>query len=319
LACTDLAAYDAESEPTYSVPDSLRAVAKIEFLASVMELDDLASAAASSASRTAVAPRPSYASVDGEDSLRSQLDAMLTASVAAASGLVHVAALQGTLPDAMRAHAPDMEFLADIRRRRAHLFGLDPEQSAMGQALIMSTQRRVFLGKSDSLSACELAHNTRNLAMGLAYVGFCGSTQEAAEFIFRVSVGAQRPDGRFPHVQTSGAVAFLKTIHELGGLGGADSEVIAAAEHLKAAASDERKPFADRWAQAAQVFGTERLMTSVINRASTEAKLRVPVADANADVNADVNADAVADSAADSAAVASPDAVGSRRRARAAV
>ena len=96
-------------------------------------------------------------------------------------------------------------------------------------------------------------------------------------------------------------------IHELGGLGGADREVIAAAEHLKAAASDGRKPFADRWAQAARVFGTERLMTSVINRASTEAKLRAPVADVNAD------------SVADSAAVANPDAVGARRRARAAV
>lgn len=246
---------------------------RVEFLASVMELDELA--AGPSASRV----RPFWASVEGEEHLVAQLDAMLGASIAAASGLVHVAAMQGTLPDSMRAYAPDAAFLLCIRNRHEHLFGSVPVESAIGQALVKSTQRRLFLGRQDSLAPAELAHNVRNMALGLSYVGFCGSTREAGEFLFEVCVGGMRPDGHLPRTDATGAVAFLKAVDELGGFGGTDDAVIEAAARLRALAGRENRPFMDAWVSAAEVFGTERVMVSVINRACAESKLAAPLSD----------------------------------------
>lgn len=246
---------------------------RVEFLASVMELDELAGSPANGP------VRPFWASVDGEEHLLSQLDAMLATSIAAASGLVHVAAMQGTLPDSMRAYAPDTAFLLDIRNRHDHLFGPVPVESAIGQSLVKSAQRRLFLGRQDSLAPAELAHNARNLALGLTYIGFCGSTREAGEFLFEVCVGEMRPDGNLPRTDATGAVAFLKAIDGLGGLGSTDDAVIATAERLKVLAGRENRPFMDAWTTAAEVFGTERVMMSVINQASAEAKLAAPAAE----------------------------------------
>lgn len=245
---------------------------RVEFLASVMELDELAGSPADGP------VRPFWASVDGEEHLLAQLDAMLATSIAAASGLVHVAAMQGTLPDPMRAYAPDTAFLLDIRNRHDHLFGPVPVESAIGQSLVRSAQRRLFLGRQDSLAPTELAHNVRNLALGLAYVGFCGSTSEAGEFLLEACVGELRPDGNMPRADATCAVAFLKAVDELGGLGGTDEAVIATVERLKTSATQERRPFTDAWVSAAEVFGTERTMISVINRVSSEAKLAAPAA-----------------------------------------
>lgn len=243
---------------------------RVEFLASAMELDELAGTPADGP------VRPFWASMRGQDHLLSQLDAMLAASIAAACGLVHVAALQGTLPDSMRAYAPDTKFLLAIRNRRDHLFGPVPVKSAIGQALLKSTQRRLFLGRQDSLAPSELTHNVRNLALGLSHIGFCGSTREAGEFLLEACVGELRPDGNMPSADATCAVAFLKAVDELGGLGGTDEAVIATAERLKTIAAQEMRPFADAWAKAAEVFGTERVMMSIINKASDEAKLRAP-------------------------------------------
>jgi hypothetical protein len=250
---------------------------RVEFLASVMELDELAGTPVNGP------VRPFWASVDGEEHLLSQLDAMLAASIAAASGLVHVAAMQGTLPDSMRAYSPDTNFLLAIRNRHDHLFGPVPVESAIGQTLLKSAQRRLFLGRQDSLAPAELAHNVRNMALALTYIGFCGSAREAGEFLLESCVGALRPDGNLPRVDATCAVAFLKAIDELGGLGESDEAIIATAERVKASATQENRPFSDAWAKAAEVFGTERVMLSVINRASAEAKLGAPVAAEGAD------------------------------------
>jgi hypothetical protein len=125
---------------------------RVQFLASLMELDELANPPGPNVTP----PRPFAAMVDKDPSLRGQLDPMLAASTAAASGMVHTAVVLGTLPDSMRTYERDPHFLASIRTRAPVLFGLDPLESSFGRALASSTMRRIFLGRQDDMGPAEL-------------------------------------------------------------------------------------------------------------------------------------------------------------------
>lgn len=237
---------------------------RVEFLASVMELDELAGTYAGEL------VRPFWSAVKNEPYRIVLLDTILTASIFAAAGGVHAGALHG-IPDEMRAYRPDMGFLTAVRRRQQHLFDTGHDDSGIGQALLKSCQRRIFLGRQDALAPAEVRHNTRNLAMALHFIGFCNSQQEAAVYLLEVCAGSLRPDGNLPRVDTTGAVAFLKAVDTLGGLGSCDDEVVARIGQLRNTISDARRPFMDAWITAADALASERLMTSVIDRVASAA------------------------------------------------
>jgi hypothetical protein len=168
----------------------------------------------------------------------------------------------------------DDAFLAGIEARSAHLFGDEPRGSTAGDQLRGSAARRIFLGRFDEASPGVIAHNVRAMANGLVVAGFVQTPQAAAEFLLHAALGKVRETEQLPKADTTGALAFLKTIDELGGLGATDEAVVESLNQLKEGVETfprHLRPHREDWAQACEVFATERLMMSVIRRAAAEA------------------------------------------------
>ncbi|MEJ6002598.1 hypothetical protein [Paucibacter soli] len=245
----------------------LRAIGpRVEFLGSVMELDDLRAKASGDSKPTP----PFWCAMQGAPQLRPQLLGMMAQSTAAASGLVHTSSTAGHMPDSMFRHRYDASFLACVRARMGELRPLDISVDSFVSTMASGMQRRIFLGRGDEVSPGEIAHNTEALIRGLVESGTFASTEAAAIFSIQHCIGPGRPDDVLPRTDTTGAIAFLKTIDALGGLGDGSDEAalrsLALIRHEVATIPAHPTPFRDAWTTACDVTISERSMFAVINR-----------------------------------------------------
>ena len=111
------------------------------------------------------------------------------------------------------------------------------------------------------------------MTYGLVLCGFAKTPAEAAGFLLEAAMSPDSENGQLPRANLTGAMSFLKTIAELGGLG-ADDEMVASLNRLKdfvEAFSSHSLTYLGAWAKACELFATEQLMLSVIRRASADA------------------------------------------------
>lgn len=240
---------------------------RVEYLASIMELDELHSPA----TQGSYVRQPFWATAQGEEAYVQQMYSVLAASVYAAAGSFHTAALTGHFPAPMRRHPVDLEFLALVKAR-GHL--LLCEDHAFVSYLEKAMPRRIFLGRADEVPPEELQHNVRAAANALVHIGVAKTPAEACSLIATCCTGAKKNDEMLPRTDTTGAVAFLQVLDELGGLGDKhDQSVLAQIRDEIIHMPPRPIPFRDAWGTACDVVGNERAMNSVIAKAAQEAHL----------------------------------------------
>ncbi|MFK4705884.1 hypothetical protein ABIC83_002723 [Roseateles asaccharophilus] len=236
---------------------------RVEFLGSVMELDDLVAATDR--------PRlPFSGSLQGSSPLRPQVIALLGNSMTSAFGMVHTAAAGTQVPASMLRSQIDRDFLACIRARMGELRPLLAKTDPLLEKLRSSVMRRIFLSRADQMSKSEVEHNTLAMVRGLVEAGAFKNLEEAAVFVIAHTVGAKRENEILPRSDTTAAIVFLEALGKVAGLGdGSDAATLRslrAIRHEIETIPPRPTPFRDDWLQACDVMIAERSMYAIMNQ-----------------------------------------------------
>lgn len=239
---------------------------RVQFIASVMELDDRAHPGT---------PSPRFGLLDqctDNGPVHDRARAILLDSFADACGLVYLGdaiPIYASLPFEMRRRPLDHDFLHGFARRLPSLTDTKAPESPdkPGTSLLSAVApRRIFVDRFNAVSPADLAHNVRGLVSGMAHVGAFPSMASAAAAVFEVSVPTNDEYPRYQPVAVCGAMSVLKELADLGGLGATDEAIIQSLLDLKLRAEAASTPDSSQWALAASFLATERSMQLTITR-----------------------------------------------------
>lgn len=233
---------------------------RVEFLASIMELDDLRGAKES----TAELPFASTIAAGAAPHLRSQLIGLLATSISAASGSIHLLG-SAIFSDSLIRHPCDARFLNSVRARIDDIKHADAKECPLASYMTQGAARRVFLTAGENTPNDVIAHNTKCLSYSLVASGIVSDHAEATRFVTRAILGSKRTDARLPRADTTAAIAFLKAILPDACNDDGAVELLNSIQHDINTVPAYQIPFRDDWSRACDVTRTELIMNSVIS------------------------------------------------------
>lgn len=217
-----------------------------EFLASVLELDELAFPRLRSEKAL-----PFAHAIAAQDRWRHQLVPLLARSTFAAFGSLHshLEGINGWTPF----HRKDRWLLAAVKARAPELAGL------MAKTLGAGLQRWMFPPGASAIPPRLAAENLERIVAGLVECGLAESSLSAAAFVMEHTIGRSRPDGRLPSASTPQALAFLSGLDRYGAGPAAMTQLCTALGSAAASAH------AADWQAAVDAIEIERRMGALLN------------------------------------------------------
>lgn len=217
-----------------------------EFLASVIELDELAF------------PRlrrqkalPFAHAISAQERWKHQLLPLLARSTFAAFGTLHshLEGMNGWTPF----HRKDAWLLAAMKARAPELAG------SMAKILGGSLQRWMFPPGTAAVPPRLAAENFDRIITGLMECGLADGPLAAAAFVMEHTIGKARPEGRLPSASTPAALTFLSGLDRHGAGPAAMAQLCTA---LTTAAGSAH---AADWQAAVDAIEIERRMGALLN------------------------------------------------------